>query len=623
MKFKLLILLSRFLNRLPHRFRVALGASLGAIWFHLLRFRRGVVLENLRTAFGREKSEAEIREIARLNFRHYGLTLIEIAQSISWTQEDYRREVPAHGIENLRQALAKGRGVFGLTCHLGNWEWVIGAVMARGIPGDVVVKHSKNPSLDRFLTHYRENMGIGVFFESGTAKDVLRSLSKGKLVGFILDQFMGPPIGLPVKFFGHPAGTAIGLALLTEKKDTPIVPIYSYRDESDRLITVIDPEIQMPAFSENREDRLYEKTQLYNDVLEARIRQHPDQWLWLHRRWKEYRGEPRWKPSAAIVATAFLFTLLTGCVSTQTEDTYTGIALPADPQVNLPDANVVEAAPVATVVVNDPAPPPTVGTTVAPPKAKTVAKAKPSTPDFNPRVFTPAQLPFEVGERMELALNWSALKAGTVKLDVREGFPFQGRPTYKLWGRVESSKLVDAIYHIENTIESYIDKQWLLPYKFLLHMSETAQLKETRAAFDHKLQKVHYWSERISEKMGNDKQNRVDKMLPLANDMYSAIYYARVLEYEIGKPVQFPIYENGQNLMVTLLPVGKEVIQTPAGVFQCWKLQVTVKVNNILKPTGEPIMWLSDDSKRYLVRFDAKLKYGFLRGELQSVRERL
>jgi len=612
----LLTALSKFLNLWPHRGRVVLGAGLGWVWFNLLRFRRDTVLENLRLAFGDEKSEAEIKEIARKNFRHYGLTLVEILQSLTWTQEDYRQRVPAHGIEHLQAAIAKGKGVFGLTCHLGNWEWVIGAVMARGIPGDVVVKHSKNPSLDRLLTRYRQNMGIGVFFESGTARDILRSLSKGRLVGFILDQFMGPPIGLPVKFFGKPAGTAIGLALLTEKKDAPIVPIYSYRDQDDRLITVIDPELEMPEFSANREDRLYEKTQYYNDMMEARIRQHPDQWLWLHRRWKAYRGEPRWKLSTALSAVVLALALMTGCAGQLVEETpTTGIALPADPQINLPDANVAAAAPLSQAV--EPV-------AVADKKVPVKIAAKPaSKPAFNPRVFSAAQLPFEIGERMELGLHWSALRAGVVKLEVREGFPVQGRPTYRLHGSILSSKLVDAIYHVDNTIESFIDRQWLLPYKFLLHMVETHQLKETRAAFDHKLGKVHYWSERVSKKWGNEKQDRVDALEPFANDMFSALYYARVLELELGKPIQFPVYENRQNLMVGLLPMGKEVIQTPAGVFQCWKLQITLKINNILKPTGDLFLWLSDDSKRYIVRFDAKLKFGSLIGELMSVKERL
>ncbi|MBY0369081.1 DUF3108 domain-containing protein, partial [bacterium] len=419
--------------------------------------------------------------------------------------------------------------------------------------------------------------------------------------------------------------TAIGLALLTEKKEAPIVPIYSYRDADDRLITVIEPPIQLPELSPDRETRLYEKTQFYNDVIETCIRRHPDQWLWLHRRWKAYRGEPRWKPAAALTTAALLGALLVGCASTPStapEETPTGIALPADPQISLPDARAVEQAPVATAVET---PPPAAPETKAAPPTKTKKKvvAVIAEKKFSPRSFTAAQLPFEVGERMVLDLNWSALKAGTVTMEVREGFPVQARPTYKLWGSVLSSKLVDAIYHVENTIESYIDREWLIPYKFLLHMVETHQLKETRAAFDHKLGKAHYWSERISKKWGDEKQDRVDNMAPYSNDMYSALYFARVIELEMGKPVQFPVYENNQNLMIGMTPVGKEVIQTPAGVFQCWKILTEVKLNNVLKPNGELFLWLSDDSKRYMVRFEAKLKIGFLRGDLVSVRERL
>lgn len=628
MIFRLLIAFSKFLNFMPRSFRIALGSAVGWVWFHVVRFRREIVLENLRIAFGSEKSEAEIRALAARNFRHYGLTLVEIAQSVTWSKADYEREVPADGIEHLRQAIAKGHGVFGLNSHLGNWEWVIGSVMSRGIPGDVVVKRSKNPGLDRFLLNYRQNMGIGIFYESGTARDILRSLSRGRLVGFILDQFMGAPIGLPVTFFGKEAGTAIGLALLTEKKEAPIVPMYSYRDENDRLRAVIEPELTLPAFSENREDRLYEKTQFYNDVLERLVRKHPDQWLWLHRRWKTYRDEPRWKRSTvtAPALATLLLALVMGCASTSPTDTPTGIALPPDPVVSVPDEKAIESVEIVEdVKVETPVP------AVEPKKEDSKEKKKPAPPPpakkrpaaFNQRSFTPEQLPFEMGERMTIALNWTAIPAGEVKLEVKEGFPFHGRPTYRISGSVLSSKVVDTIYHIENSIETYVDRQWLLPYKFLLHMVETAQLKETRAAFDHKLNKVHYWSKRISKKWGDQVQDRVDNSYPLARDMFSALYYARTMDYEMGKPREIPVYENAQNLMVTLVPVANELVHTKAGAFQCWKLSLTVKIENVLKPSGDLFLWLSDDSKKYIVKFDSKLKIGSLKGELIQLRERL
>ena len=104
--------------------------------------------------------------------------------------------------------------------------------------------------------------------------------------------------------------------------------------------------------------------------------------------------------------------------------------------------------------------------------------------------------------------------------------------------------------------------------------------------------------------------------------MVSAFYYARALDYQLGKKQSFTIYENVQNWNVEALPVAHEVITSGAGSFQCWKIKVEVKLNNVLSPTGDMYMWLSDDSKKYLVRFDGKVKVGSVYGNLVSVRER-
>jgi Kdo2-lipid IVA lauroyltransferase/acyltransferase len=618
--------LSHIINWMPRSLRVALGSVLGWTWFNILRFRRQVVLDNMRLALGKEKTPAEITALASENFRHYGLLIVEYLQSLTWKSPDYFKNVPFDGVENLKSALAEGNGVYVLSLHLGNWEWVMGTLVAHGIPADAVVKRSKNAAADKIILEHRKNMGMGILFESGTASDILKSLAQGRMVAFMLDQFMGPPIGLPVNFFGQLAGTAIGLALISEKRNAPVVVLYSYRDANGILRCVAEPKLQMPALAEDREDRMYDKTQFYNDALEKIVRRHPGQWLWLHRRWKAYRGEPRWKrnPGLAPVTAILLATLLVGCATSfRTEDTPTGIALPADAVVNVPDAAEIEGTATEPVPAPEKTGKKSKKAKEAPaPAPAVVASPKPGMP-INPRVFTPEQVPFEVGERMVISLNWGALAAGDVRLEVREGLGFQGRNTYKIWGNVLSSPLVDTIYHVDNTIESYVDKQWLLPYKFLLHMVETHQLKETKAVFDHKLNKVNYWSKRISKKWGDELQDRVDTTLPSARDMFSALYYARVLEYKMGEAREIPIYENRQNIVASLLPVANEMVHTKAGAFQCWKMAVTVKIDNVLKPSGEMFLWFSDDWKKYIVKFDAKLKIGSLVGELTSVRERL
>jgi hypothetical protein len=152
-------------------------------------------------------------------------------------------------------------------------------------------------------------------------------------------------------------------------------------------------------------------------------------------------------------------------------------------------------------------------------------------------------------------------------------------------------------------------------------MVESKQNKETRVAFDHASAKAYYWAKRISERWGNLDVDRVDSLVPQAKDLWSAIYYARYLNYKLNEKQKFFVYENGQNWEVELTPVANELVTSRVGAFQCWKVLVSVSLNNVLKPMGDVYMWLSDDSKKYLVKFDAKIKIGSLYGVLSSIKE--
>jgi hypothetical protein len=244
------------------------------------------------------------------------------------------------------------------------------------------------------------------------------------------------------------------------------------------------------------------------------------------------------------------------------------------------------------------------------------------TPSPTPKSFTKYsadQIPFSVGERLEMDLNWMALPAGRATIEVRSAPSNNGKASMELWGNVLSSKLADAIYHIDNTIESLIDAETLLPFKFLLHMSETHQKKETRVVFDHDAGKAYYWSKRLSERWGNEDQDRVDEFTPGSFDMWSALYHARLLNYTLNQKQSFRVYENRQLLDVELTTVANEFMNTKVGAFQCWKILVNIKLNNILRPTGDIFLWLSDDFKKYPVKFDAKIKIGSLYGNLVSI----
>jgi len=598
------------LRLLPISAVAILGRWIGFIWFSILRFRRATVLSNLTLAFGKEKDLKELNLIARNNCDHYGITALEIIRSATWSKEEFKRQVTLHGVENLEPFMKDGKGGFLLASHMGNWEFAVTGTAAHGINFDVIVKRPRQKSVEDFLESYRTRTGAGVIYETNSMSDIWRAVGSGRWVGFILDQFMGPPIGLPVKFFGHLAGTAVGLALLTEKRQAPVIPLYSYRDESGRCHTVFEKPIDFSQCSRDRTERLYEKTQLFNDAIERGVRRYPSQWMWLHRRWKSFNGEPRWKLADAIATGALCLSLmLGGCASPG--DSPTGIALPVDPQIAVPKyvekPNAVEL----------PVPKPLVQ------KQKRVVPTKTSEATVAPQAFQVVEkyaVPFQVGEQLEMSINWMALPAGRAILQVRNAEPFQGRPLTHLWGNILSSKLVDTIYHVDNTIESFVDSEGLIPYKFLLHMAESVQKKETRVVFDHPNGKAHYWAKRISAKWGDSNDDRVDEFKAHSQDMFSALFYGRVIDWRIGKKEIIKVFENGQNLDIEATPVATEVVTTKAGTFQASKIAVMVKLNNIFKPMGDMFLWYSDDSKRYPVRFEAKVKIGSLWGELLSVK---
>jgi len=580
------------------------------------------VLSNVQLAFGAEKKPAELLQIAKENYTHYALTGLEWIQSITWSRQDFLKRTECHWAD-VQQRLKEGEGGLLLTSHLGNWEYAIQSASAHGMPCDVIVKRQGTRIAQDFLEWFRTRFGAGVIYESGTTRDIFGSLARKRLVVFVLDQFMGPPIGLPVKFFKREAGTAVGLALITEKRKNSLFMAYSYREPSGKIQVHIEALPEPQWKSETKVGRLYERTQWFNDQIEVHVRRFPEQWLWLHRRWKPFKGEPRWKMASACFALILTALLAQGCSSTKMAATPTGIEIPPDPTISVPAYGQSDSTEESVEAANE-------EKRIAPgilankkeKKLPVPVKKKPVASGTPFSIVPVDKVPFEMGEQMVVDLTWLSLPAGKGVLEVREGPTIQGRPTFHLWGNVLSSKMVDTIYHVDNTIESFIDKSGFIPYKFLLSMFETAQKKETRVVFDHPNSKALYWSKRISQKWGNQDVDRTDAIIPRSRDMFSALYYARALNYELNKKQQFYIYENGQNLSIEALPIAKEVVTSKAGVFQCWKIKVDVKLDNVLRPTGDLYMWLSDDSKKYLVKFDAKVKIGSLLGRLESVRER-
>ncbi len=282
--------LSYWLRLMPHSWRMAVGALLGWLWFDVFRIRRRVILDNLEKAFP-HLSQAERRRLGRNSCFNMGRSVVEYSLLPSLNLEQVDREFIFEGweeMERVRQrAASEGKGLLLLTLHLGNGDLACGALSLKGLPMALISKEFKVTWLNELWFGMRAKLGTEFIPPRNSSYAILKALKKQKMVIFVLDQFMGPPIGVETTFFGHPTGTALGLAVMAQRSKAPVVPVYTYRRDDGKTVIRFDSEI---AFEERgtAEESQALMTQVYTDYLESVVRLYPEQWMWVHRRWKEF-----------------------------------------------------------------------------------------------------------------------------------------------------------------------------------------------------------------------------------------------------------------------------------------------------------------------------------------------
>jgi KDO2-lipid IV(A) lauroyltransferase len=278
--------LQRLCQVLPNRVAHTIGAGLGLVWFNLLRYRRSLVQENLGLAFARDPHDREIRRLARANFVHYGLLTVEILRLRSTAQRGLP-DVRFVGLEHLEQARNLGRGVLVLTAHLGNYDLLAVAVASTGLPVSIVSKELRSKQIERFWMSERESCGVRIFTRHDSPRQLLNVLRENEILGIVLDQHAHDG-GVLVDFFGRPASTLRTLAVLAERSQAPVVPIFTRRcEDGSHIIEVHQPVPFEPQ--EGRQSSVIFNTQRYTSIIEYEVRRCPEQWTWIHRRWKPPR----------------------------------------------------------------------------------------------------------------------------------------------------------------------------------------------------------------------------------------------------------------------------------------------------------------------------------------------
>jgi KDO2-lipid IV(A) lauroyltransferase len=282
----------KILGILPRRLSRAFAIFLSQIVyvFHV-RLRR-VGMRNLAMAFP-EKSEAERARILRGVFRSLGRELAELCQFPRYTLENVEQVVVYDGLENYERAYARKKGVLFLTAHFGGWELSAFVHSLHGHWMHVVMRPMDNPYLDRLLQSYRTMHGNKTVSKDDFVRGLLAAMRAGEVVGILMDTNMTPPQGVFVNYFGIPACTAMGLARIALRTDAAVVPTFTIWDESlGKYRLRFDPALELVRTGDLEAD-IVANTQMFTKAIEDYARQYPDQWLWVHRRWKTRpEGQP-------------------------------------------------------------------------------------------------------------------------------------------------------------------------------------------------------------------------------------------------------------------------------------------------------------------------------------------
>ncbi len=281
---KLLIkLLIALAMRLSHARSLVWGRRLGWLLGALLRYRRAEVLATLRRCFP-EKTAAECGAVADGMYANLGLTLMETLRLDELSRDWMERHVEVRGMEIVRAALEGGKGAIMLAAHLGNFQLPGLIAGFFGVSISNITKTIKPAALNAHWDRIRARFGVKSVGRRGSFRACLAVLKANEMLGFVLDQNMKRPEGIFVDFFGQPACTSPGLALLSALSGAPVIPAFTFRRPDGSHQIDLLPALAPPP--DRQPETIRQATQAYTAIIEAAIRRHPEQWIWIHRRWR-------------------------------------------------------------------------------------------------------------------------------------------------------------------------------------------------------------------------------------------------------------------------------------------------------------------------------------------------
>jgi KDO2-lipid IV(A) lauroyltransferase len=273
------------MRRLPIGATRIVGAGLGYLAYLVDTRHRRITIANLNLALGEERSPVELRKIARTCYANLGRSVAEFCHLPSINEKTLSRWASYEGLENLSSAYKRGKGIIFITAHFGNWELLAYAQGIIGHPSNVIIRPLDNKYLNKLVNRYRSISGNRLIPKKEAAKDILRALHKGEGVGILIDQNVSVGERVFVDFFGQPASTITAPAILAQRTGAAVIPGFIVRQPKGKHKIIFEPEIPLQKSGDRQQDIQYNMQQFTNSV-EKYVRKYPEQWFWMHRRWK-------------------------------------------------------------------------------------------------------------------------------------------------------------------------------------------------------------------------------------------------------------------------------------------------------------------------------------------------
>jgi Kdo2-lipid IVA lauroyltransferase/acyltransferase len=276
------------LRLLPRRWARRVGTGIAALAFQLFGRLRRTGLRNLQLGFPELSEQDRSAMLARV-YRNLGYQLAEFCQMPRYSAAQASEFIRYEGLEHYLSAREQGKGVLVLTGHLGAWELSSFYHSLAGYPMGMVIRRLDNPLVDRFVNRIRCLHGNRVMHKDDFARGLIAAMRANETVGILMDTNMTPPQGVFVPFFGVEACTASGLARVARKTGAAVIPGFLLWEESEQSYVLrFGPQVELVASDDTEQDAIA-NTARFTAILEAYIRRYPDQWLWMHRRWKTRR----------------------------------------------------------------------------------------------------------------------------------------------------------------------------------------------------------------------------------------------------------------------------------------------------------------------------------------------